>query len=295
MKRSTGQTSHSTCHTTLGPGDLAYPAGLGALTSPPALYVRGATPWTTADTMVAIVGSRAASYGGVRRTVELAEGLTAAGVLVCSGGAIGIDAAAHAGAIRCAAPTVVWLGSPVEQPYPPRNASLFDEVLALGGSLVSAQPAGMPILPAFFLRRNEYLARMCHAVVVVEAQTRSGSLSTARAAREAGKLVCAVPGSPGTDALLAAGAAYVESPAHVLDALGGRPHVPRRPGPDAGSPEAAALAALDQPGGPIPLKLEDLAVRAGLAVPRAQAALALLELEGLVTATSTGSWRIQSS
>lgn len=297
MKRPTPQnrSQAATCHTTIGPGDLAYPVGLGALTSPPTLHVRGATPWTTADRLVAVVGARAASYDGVRRAVELSEGLTASGVLVCSGGALGIDAAAHVGAVRCAAPTVVWLGSPVEQPYPPRNLALFDEVLALGGALVSAQPAGMPILPAFFLRRNEYLARMCDAVVVVEAQPRSGSLSTARAARDAGKLVCAVPGSPGTDALLAAGAACVEAAAHVLDALDGRPYVPRRAGHDVGSPEALTLAALTQSQGPTPLKLEDLATRAGLAVPRAQAALALLELEGLVTATSTGSWRIQSS
>lgn len=278
----------------IGPRDPGYPVGMLVDLAAPMLFVRGELPWVVARRSVAIVGARAATFRGVRVAKDLAEGLTASGVLVISGGAIGIDAAAHAGAVQAGAPTVVVLGSSVEAPYPPRNGALFDEVLALGGALVSATPAGTPPLPGLFLQRNRFMALMSDAVVVVEAQARSGSLTTARAALAAGKRVCAVPGTPGADALLAEGCALVEHAGDVLAALDGRPRRFHPPEPPTGTAEAAALAALR--GDPsAPITLEDVALLAGLPPVRAQAALAVLELEGLVHVTSTGAWSVVTS
>lgn len=217
----------------------------------------------------------------MERACGLAAELAARGAVVVSGGAIGIDAAAHAGALGR---TVAVIASGLDRPYPSRNAALFADIVAAGGALASPFAVGTPVRRWQLLRRNEIIAAMVAAVVVVEARARSGALHTARAAMRLGKVVGACPGSPGTDALLAAGAAWIESADDVVAALAGTPRRPERRAPADGD-EAAAWGALSDPG-----DAEAVAARAGISVVRAARALTALELDGLATALPGGRW-----
>ncbi len=184
------------------------------------LRVRGTL---TDGPAVAIVGSRAASRQGMDRAHAIAKHVAARHVQVISGGALGIDGAAHRGALAGGGVTTVVLGSGVDVAYPRRHAGLFDQIVAGGGALVSMLPDGTPPRPHTFPQRNPLIAALADVVVVVEADVRSGSLSTARAARGFGKVLCAWPGSRGCEALLATGAAVVEHPDDVIAALDGTP------------------------------------------------------------------------
>jgi DNA processing protein len=201
----------------------SFPRRLQAVGWRSPVYMRGAAPGD--GPAVAIVGARAASAEGMARAHRLARHLAGRGVDVVSGGALGIDGAAHRGALAAGGRTTVVLGSGVDVAYPPRHAPLFRDVLAGGGALVGLLPDGTEPRPGTFPQRNPLIAALADAVIVVEADVRSGSLSTARAAQRLGRVVAAWPGSRGCDRLLAAGAAIVEGEAdaeHVLDA-------PRRP------------------------------------------------------------------
>ena len=182
------------------------------------MYLRGAP--LTDGPAVAIVGARAASGAGMERAHRIARHLASRGVCVVSGGALGIDGAAHRGALAAGGRTTVVLGGGVDVAYPRRHAPLFREVLARGGSLVGLWPDGMQPRRGTFLQRNPLIAALADALIVVEADVASGSLSTARAARALGRVVAAWPGSRGCERLLADGAAIVEDEAdaeRVLD------------------------------------------------------------------------------
>lgn len=241
------------------------------------LWVRGAVPTIDgAHSAVAIVGARAASRRAVEQAHALAQQLAAQGVIVVSGGALGVDAAAHRGAL--AAPgglTVAVLGTGVDVAYPVRNRALFEAIAAGRGALLSPFPPGTPPVRWQFPRRNRVIAALVHGVVVVEAQARSGALSTARAAHRLGRRVMACPGSPGCDALLAAGAFAVESAPDVLAALAGRRRTRVLPAGDPG----LALRALS---GASALSPVEVALRAGLSESAAHAALLRLTLMGYV-------------
>jgi DNA processing protein len=217
----------------------------------------------------------------VDRARALAADLAGRGAVVVSGGAIGIDAAAHEGAVGR---TVAVLASGLDRPYPPRNAPLFAEIVAAGGALASPFPEGTPVRRWQFLHRNEIIAALAEAVVVVEAGARSGSLHTARAAARLHKVVGACPGSPGTEALIATGAALIENGDDVVAALAGTPRRPERRTPSAGD-EAAAWGVLEDPA-----DADTVAARAGIPVLRAARALTALELDGLATALPGGRW-----
>ena len=191
-------------------------------------------PLPAGRTAVAVVGARAASRRALEQAAALGAGLGARGAVVVSGGAVGVDAAAHRGALRAGGQTVAVLGTGVDVPYPARHRALFDAIAAGGGALVSPFPPGTEARSWHFPRRNRLIAALAHGVVVVEAQVRSGALSTARAARELGRRVMAVPGSAGCDALLASGAFAVASPDDVLAALEGRRRARTRPEGDLG-------------------------------------------------------------
>jgi len=182
------------------------------------VYLRGAA--LAEAPAVAIVGARAASGAGMQRAHRIARHLAARGIHVVSGGALGIDGAAHRGALAAGGRTTVVLGAGVDVAYPRRHAPLFREVLERGGSLVSLWADGTQPRRGTFLQRNPLIAALADAVIVVEADVASGSLSTAKAARELGRVVAAWPGSRGCERLLAAGAAIVEDEAdaeRVLD------------------------------------------------------------------------------
>jgi len=209
---------------------------------------------------------------------SIAAELARAGTLIVSGGAIGVDSAAHRGALDVGGKTVAVLAGGLDSPYPERNRPLFAEIMAAGGGLLSAQPGGMPPLRGTFVRRNWMIAGMCDAVLVIEAQASSGSLYTASAALELGRVVAAAPGSPGCEALLARGAALAESGDDILAALRGEPRRPLLHLPEAGSREAVALAALDTRS---PRSGAAVAERCGMDLREATRALTGLELEGL--------------
>jgi DNA processing protein len=257
--------------------DSDYPSRLAATPGAPVrLFRRGALP--TADVAVAVVGARAARGHAVALARSIAFDLARAGAVIVSGGAIGVDSAAHRGALDAGGKTVAVLAGGLEAPYPERNRPLFAEIVAAGGALLSAQPPGMPPLRGAFVRRNQMIAGMCDAVVVIEAQPASGSLYTASAALELGRVLLAAPGSPGCEALLARGAAVAESGEDVMAALRGEPRRPVACLPEAGSREAAALAALDARA---PRSGAAIAERCGMGLREATRALTGLELEGL--------------
>jgi DNA processing protein len=201
-----------------------FPATLAALDPPPPLlWTRGRIE-LLARPAVAIVGARIASAAGQRFARALAGDLGQAGYVVVSGMARGIDGAAHEGAL--ATGTVAVLGGGVDDIYPPDHTALYGK-LAAQGCVVSESPPGAKAQARDFPRRNRLIAGLSLAVVVVEAELRSGSLITARLAAEQGREVLAVPGSPldprarGTNDLIRQGAALCEGIDDVLRAISG--------------------------------------------------------------------------
>lgn len=200
-----------------------YPPPLAAIDdAPPVISVLGQSD-VLARPAVAIVGSRNASLNGRRLATGLARDLGAAGFVVVSGLARGIDAAAHAGAL--ATGTIAVVAGGVDIIYPPENAALHADLLARG-AVVSEVANGVAPQARHFPRRNRVIAGMARGVVVVEASMNSGSLITARCAVDQGREVFAVPGSPldprarGTNDLIRQGATLAESAEDVLHTLG---------------------------------------------------------------------------
>jgi DNA processing protein len=201
--------------------DPDYPAWLAQIHDPPlVLYVRGERHWLKRP-MLAVVGSRNATLHGIDTATELAAQLSQAGWTLVSGLALGIDMAAHQGALQGPGSTLAVMGCGIDQIYPRRHQALGQQI-AEQGALVSELPPGTPPAAAFFPRRNRLIAGLAQGVVVVEAALHSGSLITARLASEAGREVFAVPGpvrsgvSRGCHLLLREGATLVESAADVL-------------------------------------------------------------------------------
>src|ERR1700687_4348735 len=189
-------------------GEPAYPSALAAVDAPPPLLsVRGSTGLLQRD-MVAVVGARNASALGARFARQMAGDLGAAGFVVASGLARGIDTAAHKGSL--ATGTCAVMGGGIDVIYPPENKALYEEIVATGVA-VSEMPFGLQPTAQHFPRRNRIISGLARGVVVVEAAEYSGSLITARLAGEQGRDVFAVPGSPldprakGTNGLLRQG------------------------------------------------------------------------------------------
>jgi DNA processing protein len=218
------------------------------LPSPPrTVFVAGDLPRTPA---VAVVGTRTPSAGALEFAHHLASELAKAGVAVLSGGAVGIDTAAHQGALQAGGVTVVVAPSSIDVPFPKENAALFEQVVASGGAFLSAHESGMQPMPHLFFQRNAFLAALSHALVVVETRQRGGARNAAAAARRIGRPVLAVPAAPWTKSgagcilELKAGARLASSVGDVLAAIGlGPPE--RQSGRRSGSP---ALASRRAPG-----------------------------------------------
>jgi DNA processing protein len=230
----------------LAPGDGDWPLAATPPDPPCAwLFVDGPAP-PGAAASVAVVGGRRASPLRRAAARSIGAGLARAGWCVVSGGAVGVDAAAHAGALDAGGRTVVVLGCGLDVPYPRANTGLFARVRAAGGTLVSEHPPASRPRAANFLPRNRLIAALAAAVVVVEAAEDSGSLSTARAAgsRGAGHLLV-LPGAPwdpgaaGCNQLIRDGATLVRSLTDILQELGATASV----GPTVGPAPDPALAA----------------------------------------------------
>lgn len=243
------------------PGDRGFPTLLEVIPDPPPLlWVRGVLGPTAGEVVargdgcvprrsaeratievgateaphdhdeprVAVVGSRRATAYGLEQAARLAGGLAESGIAVVSGGARGIDAAAHRAAIRVGGRTIAVLGSGLLEPYPPEHARLFESIAEAGGAVISEFPLGQPPRPGLFPRRNRIISGLSLGVVVVEAARRSGSLITARlAVEEHGREAMVVPGR--VDAPRSAGclrairegwASMVTSSEEVIESLG---------------------------------------------------------------------------
>ena len=205
--------------------DAQYPPLLRQIAHPPhLLYVYGETDLTDRFP-VAVVGTRRASAYGLTHTREIAAELAQTGVCVVSGLALGIDAAAHTGALDGGGRTVAVLGSALDKPYPQENEPLMRRILESGGSVVSEYAPGTLPSRYSFLQRNRIIAGMCLGTLVTEGPRRSGALNTATRTLENGREVFALPGnvdSPGAqlpNMLISEGARLVTGAADILSAL----------------------------------------------------------------------------
>lgn len=208
-------------------GDADYPAALASIPLPPlGVWIRG-DAGAALCASAAVVGARRATPYGIAQAGRFAGALASAGITVVSGGARGIDAEAHRAALRVGAPTVAVLGCGLAEPYPPEHVGLFDTIVGSGGLLVSEFPTCYPPLGENFPRRNRIISGLSAAVLVVEADHRSGALVTARyAADDHGREVCALPGpvdaprSAGTNAAIRDGWAHcVLAPEDLLEVV----------------------------------------------------------------------------
>jgi DNA processing protein len=285
-----------------------YPALLKTLDAPPPLLaVRGDVRLVNRPAL-GIVGAREASAAGLLMAERMAKDLGAAGFVIVSGMARGIDGAAHRGALKTG--TVAVLAGGLDKPYPPQHYKLHDEIVEQG-AIVSEAPLGMVARARDFPRRNHIVSGMSRGVLVIEAALRSGSLITARAAGEQGRDVMAIPGSPldprarGVNALIKNGAALIENSEDVIAAIGTPDSFPaiaptralsagplfdgvEEPPPPGLS--AALLALLS----PTPVHVNDLARLSAAPSSVVAAALMELELDGLA-ASMPGGYAISAS
>ena len=204
----------------LQPGGESFPQRLAAIGWAKSLHVRGVL---REGRTVGIVGARAASSRAMANAHAIAKHLAERGVHIISGGALGVDGAAHQGALAGKGSTIVVVGTGVDIAYPSRHAPLFEQVIAADGALVSMFPMGMHATRGTFIARNSLIAALADAVVVVEADIKSGSLSTAQAARKLARPIGAMRGSSGCSRLLATGASIVETGDDAIAILEGRP------------------------------------------------------------------------
>jgi DNA processing protein len=272
-------------------GDPAYPADLLNIEDPPLmLYLMGQPGPAPGAPAIAVVGSRNPTPQGRENARRFGQALAEAGLTVVSGLALGVDGAAHEGALAGAAPgrlaTIAVVGTGLDRVYPKQHLQLAHRI-AERGLLVSEYPLGTPPLAPNFPRRNRLIAALSQGTLVVEAALQSGSLITARLAAEQGKEVFAVPGSihstqaRGCHALLREGAKLVENAQDVLEELRGVAAAAPAPHHDPSGPpdgDAALLRAL----GFDPVGLDALIGRTGLPAATLQARLLELELAGQV-------------
>lgn len=282
------------------PASPEWPGRLEHLERPPLGFwqLGGIGPVSPA---VAVVGSRQATFGGVEIARAIGRELGAAGIQVVSGMALGIDAAAHDGALNAGGSTVAVLGCGIDVCYPRRHAALRSRI-AESGSVITEEPAGTPPLQYNFPKRNRIIAALALAVVVVEATERSGALSTARWAADLGREVLAVPGSirarqsSGTNLLIRDGARPFLGIGDLFDAVAALgvavpdvasegPADPRRGGLERFSPPLREILARM---GTQPVHPDQIGVALALSPSVVATRLGALELAGAVMSLPGG-------
>jgi DNA processing protein len=277
--------------TLLTPASSAFPDALRSIPdSPVLLYCRGALEWLDRPA-VAIIGARTATDYGRRIGKDFAAQLASLGITIVSGGAYGIDAAAHRGALVAGGGTAAVLGCGIDVVYPRAHADLFREIID-SGLLISEYPLGTKPEGFRFPERNRIISGLVKGVVVVEATEKSGSLITARLGLDQGREVFAVPGridsakSAGTHRLIQQGAYLVHTVADILEGLAwakGDPSDGRIP---AKTEPTACLAASEQllldSLGTYPRDIDTLARLTGLAIDEIHSLLLQLELKELI-------------
>lgn len=289
-------------------GDEHYPASLLNIEDPPLmLYLLGAAGMdhnlaNTLSKSIAVIGSRNPTPQGLANARHFSKALAQAGLTVVSGLAMGVDGAAHEGALEGSVPdanqlaTVAVVGTGLDRVYPKAHLDLAHRIVQ-NGLLISEYPLGTPPLAANFPKRNRIIAGLSQGALVIEAALKSGSLITARLSAEQGKEVFAIPGSihstqaRGCHALIRQGAKLVESAQDVLEELKLVPNLTFNV--DAISPLATDTALLTALGFD-PVGLDALQTRCGLDTANLQAQLMTLELDGLVARLPGGLFQRQA-
>lgn len=272
--------------------DACYPQSLLDIPNPPPLLYAKGRPELLNMPSIAVVGSRNASPQGEKNAEEFAAALSRQGLCIVSGMALGIDGAAHKGALQVGGATVAVVGTGLDIVYPARHRALAHQI-AEQGLIISEFALGTPSRAQNFPRRNRIISGLSQGCLVVEASLQSGSLITARLAAEQGREVFAIPGSihsphaKGCHQLIKQGAKLVESMRDILDEMNISPPsltvapVVEQPLEDGHDPLLEAL-------GYDPASLDTLAARSGLTTERLSAMLLVLELEGKVTSLPGG-------
>ena len=293
--------------TVLSYDDPDYPERLMELSDPPAvLYVKGRLPDLDSRLAVAIVGTRSATAYGKKAAHILSASLAKVGVVIVSGGAVGIDSVAHIGALEAGGITVCVLGCGINYPYLNSNKKLRDQI-TLKGAVISEYPPDHPPGKFTFPERNRIIAGLSHGVTVVEAGLKSGSLITARLAAEQGRDVFAVMGnitspySQGTNALIKDGAVPVTD---FTDIIGYYPQFSIEGG-DSGSdmvePVPKHRQDIDVSPNALtvyrcitadPIHIDSITSASGLSVSAVLQAVTELELEGLIKAERGRMYRL---
>ena len=277
--------------------DADYPSRLREIAAaPPILFVAGRAD-SLADPQIAVVGSRNPSAGGRQNAALFASGLARCGLVITSGLALGIDAAAHAGALEAHGATIAVAGHGLDRVYPAAHRDLAHRITE-HGAWISEFPIGIQARPDHFPRRNRIISGLSLGVLVVEAAEQSGSLITARYALEQGREVFAVPGSihnpasAGCHRLIRAGAILVESAAQVLEELA--PLLGNRCGPSPTGPEKAEVPEDQACRGLLELMgyeartTDELVEGSGLTAEAVSSMLLTLELGGFVAGDVCG-------
>ena len=276
--------------------DADYPRLLREIADPPILlYVMGNRS-ALSNPQVAIVGSRNPSPMGRENAQAFARSLAGAGLTITSGLALGVDGAAHRGALAAGGATIAVAGTGLDRVYPARHRDLAHAIVKTG-ALVSEFALGTSPRPENFPIRNRLISGLSLGTLVVEAALQSGSLITARLATEQGREVFAVPGSihtpqaRGCHALIRQGAKLVETAQDILEELGPLASVARRVAPDNATPALALnapMAALWQQIGHDPISVDALIERSGLTADAVSSMLLQMELNGLVASCPGG-------
>lgn len=265
--------------------------------APALLFVKGQLD-ILGEPQLAMVGSRNPSQGGQDTAFQFARHLSSSGVLVTSGLALGIDAESHRGALAANAPTIAVVATGLDRVYPARHKALAEEILAKGGAIVSEFPLGTSPKAEHFPQRNRIIAGLSLGALVVEAAVRSGSLITARQAREAGREVFAIPGSihnpmsKGCHALIKQGAKLVEAAEDILEELAPQlENAISSPGVQADSSKVVTNSDHDvllEAMGFDPVTIDQLGQKSGFKASEIASMLLILELEGRVCSESGG-------
>ena len=286
-------------HRVITPGSEDFPELLARIADPPTeLYVAGDVEALHLPA-IAVVGSRNPTEGGRRNAYAFARHLSRAGFCIVSGLALGIDTAAHRGALDGGGKTIAVLGHGIDRIYPPQNEALAKEIVA-DGAVCTEFPPGYPPRRENFPRRNRLISGLALGTLVVEAAKRSGSLISARLAGEQGREIFAIPGSihnpmaRGCHQLIRQGAKLVESADDILSELAPlvrhllelpddvSPANEAPPQHDGDYAKLLSIIAFD------PLSADEIATRSGLTIDQVSSMLLILELEGLIESQPGG-------
>lgn len=292
------------CQHILTLADDAYPPLLKAVHhAPPLLYVKGRHE-VLSEPQLAVVGSRNPSRGGEETAHAFARHLAQSGLVITSGLALGVDGAAHRGALAAGGATVAVMATGIDRIYPARHRALAESIME-NGALVTEFPLGTQPLPELFPQRNRIISGLAYGVLVVEAAERSGSLITAHYAMEQAREVFAIPGSihnpmaRGCHRLIRQGAKLVESVQHVLEELAPQLNdrlrmensadaMPQQKATESGDQLDSDYRNLLQLIDYDPVTIDQMVERSGLPARSISSMLLILELQGLIRAESGG-------